>query len=327
MRDAMRDARVGDDVFGDDPTVLELEQRGAELLGKEAALFLPSGTMANQVAVRVHTRPGDEVLLDEGCHVYRFEQGALAALHGVQAVPLPGERGVVSLARLKAAVRPDDVHMPRTRLVVLENTHNLSGGAVLPPPYLTEVRTFADAHGLALHMDGARLANAAAAGKTDPATLAAAAHTTTLCLSKGLGAPAGSLLAGPVEFIRAARRARKLLGGGMRQVGILAAAGLMAVADGWRERLERDHALARALAARCAQLEGVQVIAPETNLVIIEVQGAVIPRMLEAMKASGVLAVGFGPQRIRFALHRDVDESSVVAATSALAMALTKEFL
>ncbi len=325
MRDAMRDARVGDDVFGDDPTVSELEQRGAELLGKDAALFLPSGTMANQVAVRVHTRPGDEVLLDEGCHVYRFEQGGLAALHGVQAVPLPGERGVVPLVRLKSAIRPDDAHMPRTRLVVLENTHNLSGGSVLPREHLAEVRAFADAHGLVLHMDGARLANAAAACKTDLATLAAAAHTTTLCLSKGLGAPVGSLLAGPADFVRSARRARKLLGGGMRQAGILAAAGLLALGSDWRERMERDHSLACTLAARCAQLQGVQVIAPDTNLVVIEVQGALIPRVLESLRASGVLAVGFGSQRIRFALHRDVDATSVAAAESALATALAKE--
>jgi threonine aldolase len=325
MREAMRGAVVGDDVFGDDPTVRELEAHGAAMLGKEAALFLPSGTMANQVAVRVHTRPGDEVLLEQGCHVYRFEQGGLAALHGVQAVPLPGERGLVPLELLRTSVRADDVHMPRTRLIVLENTHNLSGGSVLPRGYMQDVRCLADELGLRVHMDGARLANAAAALGCELAELAVHAHTTTLCLSKGLGAPVGSLLAGSAEFISNARRARKLLGGGMRQAGVLAAAGLLAMGPNWRERMLRDHELARAFAARCAPLRSVRVIAPETNLVVVEVHGLAVARVLEKLRSAGVLAVGFGPQRIRFAMHQDVGEPSLEAAFQALASALEEE--
>ncbi len=322
MRAAMAAAVVGDDVFGDDPTVQQLEADAAALLGKEAALFLPSGTMANQVAVRVHTRPGDEVLLHEGCHVYRFEQGGLAALHGVQAVPMAGENGQVPLAALRLALRPDDQHFPRTRLIVLENTHNLCGGVVLPQDYVLAVRALADELGLLLHIDGARLANAAAARGMSLSLAAAPAHSVTLCLSKGLGAPVGTVLASTAPFCTAARRARKLLGGGMRQSGVLAAAALIALQD-WQPRLQRDHALARALALELARVPGVQVPTPETNLVVVTLQSAAAEGVRNALARQGVLAVGFGPGRLRFAVHRDVNEADVQRAATALRAAVT----
>ncbi|MSR75017.1 MAG: aminotransferase class I/II-fold pyridoxal phosphate-dependent enzyme [Planctomycetes bacterium] len=322
MREAMAAAVVGDDVFGDDPTVQQLEAHAAALLGKDAALFLPSGTMANQVAVRVHTRPGDEVILHEGCHVYRFEQGGLAALHGVQAVPLPGAAGQVPLAALRGALRPDDQHFPRSRLIVLENTHNLCGGVVLPQTYVTQVRDLADELGLQLHLDGARLANAAAASGSSIASAAAPAHSVTLCLSKGLGAPVGTMLAGSREFCSAARRARKLLGGGMRQAGVLAAAGLVALSD-WLPRLQRDHLLARQLAASLATIPGVLVQPPETNLVVLTLESAPQEAVRAFLARAGVLCVGFGPGRLRFAVHRDVSEVDVERAVSALQAAMT----
>jgi phosphomannomutase len=246
MRAAMAEAVVGDDVFGEDPTVAALEAEGARVLGKEAALFLPSGTMANQVAVGLWTRHGDEVLLHEGCHVYRFETGALAALNGVQVRTLAGAGGVVPLASYEREVRPAFEAYPRTSLVVLENTHNWEGGAVLPLDHIDAVGAFAHARGLKLHLDGARLMNASIASGTPCARIARVADSVTLCLSKGLGAPAGTLLASDRASIVHARRLRKRLGGGMRQVGILAAAGLMALREG-PSALSTDHARARRL--------------------------------------------------------------------------------
>lgn len=313
MRRAMAEARVGDDVFGDDPTVAELERVGAALLGKEASLFLPSGTMANQVAVRCHTRPGDEVLLHEGCHTFRFEQGGLAALHGVQAVPLPGDGGQVPVEVFGLHVRPDDPHFPRTRLVVCENTHNLSGGRVLPKSYLDAVGAFAGSAGLAFHVDGARVLNAAATLGAEPAELLSSVDSVTLCLSKGLGAPVGTLLAGSGTFIAMARRARKLLGGGMRQVGILAAAALIGL-DSWRERLNRDHIRARTLAAGLGALPGLETQIPETNIVICSVSHRPVKAFVASLAEAGLLVVPFGEGRVRLCTHRDVDDGDVARA-------------
>ena len=323
MREAMARAEVGDDVFGDDPTVRLLEERGADVLGKESALFLPSGTMANQAALRTLGRPGFEVLLHEAAHVYRFEQGALAALHGMQAVPLPGPCGRIPVALLEANVRRDDPHFPRTGIVTVENTHNFAGGTVLDRPYMEEVAEFARRHRLGFHLDGARLWNAAVALGTTPAELAAPADTVTLCLSKGLGAPAGTLLAGSAAFILEARRARKLLGGGMRQAGILAAAGILALEEG-PARLVEDHRRARALAAGLAGLDGVGVVEPETNIVVAEVAGRDEAALVAAMASGGVLAVPFGKGRVRLVTHRDVDDADVQRAVDALISALQR---
>lgn len=315
MREAMSRADVGDDVFGDDPTAQALEAEGARAVGKEEALFCPTGTMANQIAVRVQTRRGDEVLLHEGCHVYRWEQGGLAALHGLQARPLPGPRGEVPVDVLESEVRADDPHYPRTSLLVLENTFNYGGGCVLRPEYVAEACAMARRRGLKVHLDGARLWNAAVALGTTPAALAADCDSVTLCLSKGLGAPAGTLLAGTAAFVAEARRARKLLGGGMRQVGVLAAAGIVALRDG-PTALALDHARAKALAAELRKVPGFDVVEPDTNLVVASHADAA--GVVARLKERGVLTVGFGKDRLRIALHRDVDDADVARLLAAL---------
>jgi threonine aldolase len=316
MRRAMAQADVGDDVFGDDPTVKALEAASAALLGFESALFCPSGTMANQIAVRCHTERGDEVLLHEGCHAYRFEQGGLAALHSVQARALPGPRGEVPVAVLESEIRADDQHFPVTRLIVLENTFNWGGGSVLRPGYVAEVLALARKRGLKTHLDGARLMNAAAALRLPASVLAAGFDSASLCLSKALGAPVGTMLAGDARFVSRARRARKLLGGGMRQAGVLAAAGLVAIQD--PPDLLADHARAARLAESLRAVRGLTVADPETNMVVVTVTGKTVPAVLEALRQGGVLAVGFGPGRIRFAAHRDVGDEDVGNAASVL---------
>lgn len=310
MRAAMAEAVVGDDVFGEDPTVAALEAEGARVLGKEAALFLPSGTMANQVAVGLWTRHGDEVLLHEGCHVYRFETGALAALNGVQVRTLAGAGGVVPLASYEREVRPAFEAYPRTSLVVLENTHNWEGGAVLPLDHIDAVGAFAHARGLKLHLDGARLMNASIASGTPCARIARVADSVTLCLSKGLGAPAGTLLASDRASIVHARRLRKRLGGGMRQVGILAAAGLMALREG-PSALSTDHARARRLWEGVRSLKGVSAGEPATNMVILTLDRRDPDDVVRALADRGVRVLGFGPGRLRFVTHRDLVDADV----------------
>jgi threonine aldolase len=320
MRRAMAGADVGDDAFGDDPTVIALENAAAALLGTEASLFCPTGTMANQVAIRTHCGRGDEVLLHEGCHVFRFEQGGMAALHGVQARTLPGPRGEVPVETLDLEVRPDDQHHPRTRLVVLENTFNWGGGIVLGRDYVAAVLAFARRRGLRTHLDGARLMNAAVAAGVRPAALAAGFDSVTLCLSKGLGAPAGTMLCGSAAFVAEARRGRKLLGGAMRQAGVLAAAGLLAIAD--PPDPPPDHTRARRLAAFLRAAPGVSVAEPETNIVIASLGGAAVQDVLAAMKSERVLAVPFGPGRIRFVTHRDLIDEDISRAADAFGRAL-----
>ncbi len=317
MRAAMAAAEVGDDVWGEDPTVRALEQAGAEVLGKPAALFLPSGTMANQVAIHVHCRPGDELVCEERSHVYLYEGGGIARLSGTQVRPLPAANGFPTPQQVTAAVRADDPHYPRTRLLVLENTHNMAGGRCCDAAGMAALAAAARAHGLGVHVDGARLMNAAVALGVPAKALVAAVDTTTLCLSKGLGAPVGSLLAGPAAFVAEARRARKAFGGGMRQAGVIAAAALLALRDG-PALLAGDHARARRLAQGLAELPWctVEVAATETNLVMVDVlpaeRGGTEPTaVLAHLKAHGVLAAANGPTRLRFVLHRDVDDQGV----------------
>ncbi len=324
MRRAMETAVVGDDVFGDDPTVTELEVTAAEILGHESALFVPSGTMGNQIAVRVHTRPGDEVVLEERSHAYLFEQGGLAQISHVQARPLAGVRGRMDPAAVEAAIRSDDVHFPRTSLVIVENTHNASGGSLLPLDDVREIAELCRRRGLRLHIDGARLWNAAAALGLPPRDLALEADTVLCCLSKGLGAPVGSVLAGRKDIIAAARRVRKVLGGGLRQAGVLAAPALVALRT-MRARLVEDHARAARLAAGLAAAPGVAVAAPETNIVLADLPegGPDAAAILGGLRARGVLAVAFGRRRLRFVTHFDIDDRDVARAAGALAAALS----
>jgi threonine aldolase len=319
MRRAIMDAEVGDDVFGDDPTVQALERRVAELAGKEAALYVPSGTMGNQLAIRCHTEPGDEVLLEPESHIFLYEQGGLGANSGCLAHLVPGERGLVTPAEVVAAVRdPADDHVARVRLLCVENTHNRQGGVVVPLERLQAVAAVARAHGVAVHLDGARLWNAGVASGIPLRDWAATADSVMMCFSKGLGAPVGSILTGSGDFIRRAHRVRKRWGGGMRQVGILAAACLYAL-DHHLERLADDHRRAKTLAAGFAQAPGVRIIEPETNIVIVTLEHPALDpaALLRALEARGVRMVAFGARRLRAITHLDVDDAGVAGAVTA----------
>jgi threonine aldolase len=326
MRRAMADAEVGDDVFREDPTVRALEERGAELLGKEAALFVPTGTMGNQVALHLHGRAGSEVVGEASCHVFHYEMGAMAALSGLMPRPVTGERGILDPAAVAAAVRPAADYLSRSSVLVVENTHNMAGGTVTRPQRLAELLATAERHGLAAHLDGARLCNAAVALGVPPARLAAGFATVMTALSKGLGCPVGSLVAGTRAFVDEARRVRKMFGGGMRQSGILAAAGLVALARGF-DHLADDHANARLLADALAELPGVQIdpAMVETNIVIFEVGpggagAAAAPALafVERARDAGVLGVPLGPSRVRFVTHCDAPRAAIERAIAQL---------
>jgi threonine aldolase len=322
MRRAIAEAEVGDDVFGDDPTVHRLEERTAALLGHEAGLFVPSGTMGNQLAIRGHTRPGDEVLLESGAHIWNYEGGAAAALSGVQLRPVSGAGGILRSQDLAPCIRPDDPHHPRTSLICLENTHNRAGGRIFPLAAMQEVRSFAEAHRLRLHLDGARLWNASAATGTPLASYGRLADSVLVAYSKGLGAPVGSVLVGEAGWVRAARRERKKFGGGMRQVGMLAAACLYAL-DHHLDRLTEDHANARAFARALAEIPGVrvEVDSVETNIVVFDVgeTGLGVEEILKRLRDRGVLMVPFGPTLIRAVTHLDASRDQVLAAAAAVA--------
>jgi threonine aldolase len=316
MRRAISEAVVGDDVYGDDPTVLELERRMAALAGMEAALFVPSGTMGNQLAVHAHTAPGDEVLLEAQSHLYINEQGGIAALSGCLAHAMDGDRGVLDPAAVAAAVRdPADDHVARVSLLCLENTHNRHGGAILPLERLQSLAATARERGLKVHLDGARLWNASVATGVPVREWAARVDSLMMCFSKGLGAPVGSILIGRADLIRRARRTRKQWGGGMRQVGILAAAGLHAI-DHHVERLADDHARARQLAAGLRAVPGVNVPEPETNIVMIELADPAHDReaLLRGLHARGVWMGGSGRRRIRAITHLDADDAGIERA-------------
>ena len=327
MRAAMLEAKLGDDVFGDDPSVNALQQRIAELLGKEAALFVPSGTQGNLVAIMSHCARGDEYIVGQMAHTYRWEGGGAAVLGSVQPQPLAHQPdGTLALADIEAAIKPDDAHFARSRLLALENT---IGGQVLPMAYLAEATALARRRGLATHLDGARLFNAAVAlGGDATAQARAIAHhfdTVSVCFSKGLGAPVGSALVGSRALIQSAHRWRKMLGGGMRQAGVLAAAALHAL-DHHVARLADDHALAQRLADGLAGVPGVTGEPPQTNIVFVDVHGARAAGAVAHLKARGVLATGslYGQaQRLRFVTHLDVDAAGVDRAVAALREHLT----
>lgn len=300
MRAVMAAAPVGDDVFGDDPTVKLLETRVAELLGKEAALFAPSGTMANQLALRALADSGDEILIDANAHIYYYEAGGPAALSGISCRCLPGIRGIFTAADLQVALRPPDQHFPPSKIVCVENTHNRGGGSIWPLHQLREIETVSRHHGLKLHLDGARLWNASAATGIPEHEYAAPFDTVSVCFSKGLGAPVGSALCGPRDIIQRARRFRKMLGGGMRQSGILAAAALHAL-DHHRARLTDDHANARALADGLASLPGITIdpTSVATNIVLFNIPPGSAPQFVSTLDAAGVRMLPFGPDTIR----------------------------
>jgi threonine aldolase len=310
MREAMARAEVGDDVYGEDPTVRALETRLAERLGKQAALFVPSGTMANQIAIRIHTEPGDDVLCGEGAHTYLFESGGGAAISGCMFSVL-GQGGLFTAADVAAAIKPSDDHYARTRLVCLENTHNRAGGRIFPQAEVMAIGQLAKERGLAVHLDGARLFNAHVATGLPLAELARPVDTVSVCLSKGLGTPLGSVLAGPRDLMVKAHRVRKMLGGGMRQVGIVAAAGLHAL-EHHVDRLADDHKSAQRLGERLAQCRGVRIdlAKVETNIVIFELDeaasGLTAPAFVAECKKLGVLINPIAPGRLRAVTHLDV---------------------
>ena len=319
MRAAMASAVVGDDVFGEDPTVQELERRVADLLGREAAIFVPSGTMANQIALQLHARHGEEVLVAEGAHCVWYESGAAAAIAGVQLVSV-GREGKVTPEEIRAATRPRVDWCPVTRAFVLENTHNRAGGRIIDLASCRAAIGAAHDAGLTVHLDGARLFNAAVGLGVSPREIAGEADTISVCLSKGLGAPGGSLLVGTRDHVREARRLRKRMGGGMRQVGVLAAAGLYAL-DHHVDRLAEDHLAARALAEGLTGCPGLVVVAPDTNIVLIDLRsdGAVDANAFaDRARARGVLLSVFGEFRLRAVTHLDVSVADARAAAGVL---------
>ncbi len=309
MRAAMAAAEVGDDVFGDDPTVNALQARVAALLDKPAALFMPSGTQSNLCALMAHCQRGDEFLVGQMAHTYRWEGGGAAVLGSIQPQPLPqGADGCIALAEIEAAIKPDDAHFARTRLLALENTW---GGQVLPLDYLDAATALARRHGLATHLDGARLFNAAVATGQSVARIARGFDSVSVCFSKGLGAPAGSALAGPADFIARAHRIRKMLGGGLRQAGVLAAAALHAL-DHHVARLAQDHAHAHRLAGGLAGLPGVSALPPQTNIVFVDLDPARAAGVVDRLQAAGLLCTG--GQRLRLVTHLDLGPDDIEQA-------------
>jgi threonine aldolase len=306
MREAMFNAEVGDDVFGEEPTVNALEAKAAKLFGKEAALFCPSGTMTNQIAIKVHTEPGDEVLCDATAHIYNYEGGGISFNSGVQAKLLPGERGRISAKQVEESINPEFDWLTRTRLVSIENTANRAGGSYYSLQQMKELSDVCKKHRLAYHLDGARIFNAIVENEYTPSDLGKLFDSVSVCLSKGLGAPAGSLLLGDKEFIRKSRRIRKLFGGGMRQAGFLAAAGIYAL-DNNIDRLRQDHARAKQLASTMSKLSYIDTILPvETNILIFNLNEKLKPEdFVQKLAAHNIKAVGFGKQAIRFVTHLD----------------------
>jgi threonine aldolase len=321
MRRAMAEAEVGDDVFHEDPSVNRLEEMVAALYGKEAALYVASGTMANQIAIRAQTHHGDEIIMERTSHPFNSEAGALAAISGVQVHLIDGNHGIMDVEQIKAVVRPPNVHHAPTALICLENTHNRGGGSIWPLDKIRATREFALSAMIPMHLDGARLMNACVATGLTPRDYAQYFDSCTLCLSKGLGAPVGSLVIGSKEFITRAHRFRKQFGGGMRQAGILAAAGIYALEHNV-ERLAEDHLNAKRLARGIADIDGlnIDVNAVETNIIYFHVcqPGLAVPILLDRLKAEGVLMLGTSPYSIRAVTHLDVSKDGIERAVEAL---------
>jgi len=327
MRKAMAEAEVGDDVYGEDPTANALQEKVAKILGKEAAIFVPSGTMANQLAIKSHTQPGDEVLIETTSHAYNFEGGSAAALSGVQFHCVTGNRGILDVAQVEAAIRPFDHHYAFTRLVCLENTHNRGGGAIYPFEKMRDIYQLAKAKGLMVHLDGARLWNASVATGIKPCDYAQFADSVSVCLSKGLGAPMGSLVAGSSSFIDRVHRFRKMFGGGMRQIGIIAAAGIYAL-DHHLERLKEDHENAKRLAVGLKELRGVSIRPEhvETNIIIFDLadSGKSAFEIKDSMKEKNILIHAVNKTQIRLVTHLDANREDIETALVAFGNVLRK---
>ncbi len=314
MLSAIHQAPVGDDVFGEDPSINELESKTAAYFGFEAGLFCPSGTMTNQIAIKCHTQPGDEVICDVNAHIYQYEGGGIAFNAGASVKLIEGDRGRITAEQIKANIQPDDVHRARTSLVALENTANRGGGSCYDLKTVAEIRAVCDEHQLALHLDGARVWNAIVAQKEDPTDYSRLFHSASVCFSKSLGCPVGSVLLGNQTFIKKARRIRKVFGGGMRQAGYLAAAGIYAL-DHHISRLQEDHDHAQMLAEGFQAKSFVKFVLPvETNILIFELNdGQSAPDLVAELKKQGVLAYAIAPNRVRLVTHLDVPRPLIEA--------------
>lgn len=328
MRKAMARAEVGDDVYGEDPTVNRLQDMAAAMLGKRFALFVPSGTMANQLAIRSHTQPGQEIIVESKSHVVRYEQGAAGALAGVQLHWVTGERGIMTAEQVESAIRPNDAHSITTALICIENTHNAGGGTIYPLSTIEKIRALAVRHGIPMHLDGARLFNAVAATTLPPTVYAQHFETVSLCLSKGLGAPVGSLLiSNDQRLMDRARRFRRMYGGAMRQAGILAAAGIYAL-DRHVARLKTDHEHAKKLARQLQHIPAIQ-IAPqhvETNIVIFDIvdEHRTPAELVAALKEQGVLINAVGGQSYRAVTHLHITDKQIDEAVTVFAKVLVR---
>ncbi len=316
MREAMARAEVGDDVYGEDPTVNRLQAMAAELMGKEAALFVPSGTMGNLASILAHCQRGDEVIVGDKAHTFLYEAGGISALGGIHSCQLPNQPdGSIALEHLQAAIRPKDIHQPPTRLIALENTHNRCGGVVLSPEFCQQVGEFAKERGILTHLDGARIFNAAVALGIPAKDLAAPFDSVTFCLSKALCAPVGSLICGSQSFIERVRRVRKQLGGGMRQAGVLAAAGIVAL-ETMIDRLADDHARAKRLAEKLRDAPGLilESGSPATNMIFAQLESAspvTTKQVCDALRERGVLVGAIEPHRFRIVVHYWIDDAAV----------------
>ena len=317
MRRSMAEAEVGDDVYGEDPTVVRLQELAAEMLGKEAALFVTSGTQGNQVAIATHALSGEEVIAEAEAHIFYYEAAAVSAIAGAQVRQLCGNQGVLDAEHVRDAIREPNVHHPRTALISIENTHNRAGGSVWPLEKLRELRAVADTYGVPIHMDGARLFNASVALGVSAKEIAKYVDTVQICLSKGLSAPVGSLVVGSRSFINKALQWRKRLGGGMRQAGVIAAPGIVALTT-MVNRLSDDHANAKRLADALLNIKGISIHGGtvQTNIVIADIggTGVPVPEFLEDLKNEGILATSFGGTLVRFVTHRDVSAEDIERA-------------
>lgn len=319
MKDAMFAAEVGDDVFGEDPTINALEARAAKMFGKEAGLFCPSGTMTNQIAINVSTKPGDEVICDFTSHVYQYEGGGIARNSGVQAKLLHGDRGRISAIQVEESINQIFDWLTRSKLVSIENTVNKAGGSYYSLQHMKELSAACKKHGLLMHLDGARIFNAIIEAGYTPSEIGPLFDSISICLSKGLGAPSGSVLLGTKEFIREARRARKVFGGGMRQAGYIAAAGLYAL-DNNLNRLKEDHVRAAALGKAVASLPYVKEVLPvDTNIIIFTLHDAIpVDYFMQHLADNGVKSAHFGKQTVRFVTHLDIDDKMIDKAIDVL---------
>ncbi|MBE4908390.1 aminotransferase class I/II-fold pyridoxal phosphate-dependent enzyme [Bacillus luteolus] len=320
MRKAAYQAKVGDDVYNEDPTVRRLEELAAQMLGKEDALFVTSGTQGNQIAVLTHCVPGNEILLEEDSHIFYYEGGAVSAFAGVQTRTIKGHRGAMDPTLVEVAIRGEDIHVPETGLICLENTHNRAGGAIVPIDNMESIYNVASKYNVPVHLDGARLFNAAVALNKPLTDFTKFTTTVQVCLSKGLGAPVGSIIAGDEQFIKKARKWRKRLGGGLRQVGLIAAPAMVALTQ-MVERLSVDHDNAKRLAAGIGSIKGLEVINEvDTNIVLIDVakKGLTAEEYIRLLKEQGILAVSFGPTIIRMTTHYDVSTEQIDQALAIL---------